>query len=289
MKTAMCLLLYTLDPNESTIPIADRLLAMGFDGLEWPVFGMDEAAAKCIAAYNEKNKLPAAAITAFGPEINPLAESTSERDASLEAFKVRIERAGMLGADILVGPLMQSLGSFTGAGPTADEWKRSVSFLQTAGDYAQKAGITLGLEPVNRFEIFLCNTAQAVSKLVDDIGHPNVQAMFDSFHANIEEKNLRTAVNTVGKRLQHIHISENDRGVPGSSRCIQWEDLFDGMMDINFDGWLSIESFTNAMPELAAATRIWRPMFEQADDVPSQGIKFMMQQWEAAKKRATSR
>jgi D-psicose/D-tagatose/L-ribulose 3-epimerase len=275
MKIGMNLLLYTTQPDESTFPIAEHLQEMGFEGLEWPILGTDMATAEKIRKFNEGTGLGATTVYVFGPGASPISAQESERKAAADQLKNRIDVCAALGSELLCGPITQTLGHFTGQGPTANEWSRCVSFFKSTGDYAADKGVTLVIEYLNRFEIYFVNTAKDVRRLCDDVNHPNVKTMVDSFHANIEEKNLYDAVMVVQPHLAHIHVSENDRGVPGSSKSIQWEDFFRGIKDSGFDGWLMIESFGTALPDLAAAAKIWRPLFDNADDVGRQGLAFI--------------
>lgn len=275
MKIGMNLLLYTTDPDESIFPTVEKLKGMGYDGMEWPILGTDRKTAEKIRAFNEKHKMPSSAVYAFGPGTNPISMEASERAAALTTIKDRIEVCAALGSPLLCGPIVQTLGHFTGVGPTQQEWKYCVEYLKQAGDHAAKNNVTLVVEYLNRFEIYLLNTAVDAARMCDDVNHPNVKTMVDSFHGNIEEKSLYDAVLAAKRHLKHIHVSENDRGVPGSSKSIQWDDYFRGIKDAGYDGWLMIESFGTALPALAAAAKIWRPLFKDADEVGREGIAFI--------------
>lgn len=275
MKIGMNLLLYTTQPDETTFPVAAKLKEMGFDGLEWPILGTDLRMAEKIRDFNDKTGLGATTVFVFGPGHNPISADASERRAAAERLKDRIDVCAALGSQILCGPIVQPLGQFTGSGPTSEEWSRCVDFFRSAGDYAAKKDVTLVIEYLNRFEIYFLNTAKDACRLCDAVNHPSVKTMIDSFHANIEEKNLRDAVLAVKPHLVHIHVSENDRGIPGSGKNVQWEDFFAGVKQCGYDGWLMIESFGQALPDLAAAAKIWRPLFENPDDVGRQGLAFI--------------
>ena len=276
MKLGMNLLLFTTQPDESTFPIAEKLKGMGFDGLEWPVLGTDHATAEKIRGFNERHGLGATTVFVFGDEDhNPIGPKESQRKAALDLIKDRIDVTATLGGEMLCGPIVQPLGHFTGQGPTREEWSHCVDFLKAAGDHAADKDVTLIVEYLNRFEIYFLNTAADAVRLCDDVDHPNVKTMVDSFHANIEEKNLYDAVMTAKPRLGHIHISENDRGVPGSGQNVRWDDFFRGIKDSGYDGWLTIESFGQALPDLAAAAKIWRQLFDSPDDVCRDGLAFI--------------
>src|SRR5205823_4429608 len=153
--------------------------------------------------------------------------------------------------------------------------------LQQAAETASQARVTLALEYLNRFEVYFLNTAADARRLVDAIGHPAVRAMYDSFHANIEERSIPAAVQSLGDRLTHVHISENHRGTPGTG-LVQWEETFSALKASGYDGWLTIEAFGRALPDLAAATCIWRDLFDSEEGVARDGLRFIRERWGAA-------
>jgi D-psicose/D-tagatose/L-ribulose 3-epimerase len=146
-------------------------------------------------------------------------------------------------------------------------------------EHAGQVGVRLGVECLNRFECYLLNCHADSTKFVRDVDHEMCGMMFDTFHANIEEKDVAAAIRAGGDKLFHIHISENDRSTPGRGN-IRWQDVFDTISGIGYDGWLMIEAFGLALPELAAATRIWRKMFDDEMDLAKEGLGFMRQQVE---------
>lgn len=275
MKIGMNLLLYSTAPDETIFPVAEKLKGMGYDGLEWPLFEADKKMAEKIRSFNEKIGLDATTICVLGEGSNPVSDDKGERDAALTALRERIETSEVLGSKLLCGPVVQTLGHFTGKGPTPTEWSRCADFLKAAGDIAGKHGVTLVIEYLNRFEIYMLNTAADANRMCDDVNHPNVKMMVDSFHGNIEEHNLYEAVMAGKSHLAHVHVSENDRGIPGRNQSIQWDDFFRGLKDSGYDGWLTIEAFSQFLPDLAAAAKIWRRIFDDPDDVCRDGIAFI--------------
>jgi D-psicose/D-tagatose/L-ribulose 3-epimerase len=145
--------------------------------------------------------------------------------------------------------------------------------LQQAGDHAAQAGITLALEALNRFECYLCNTMVQLKHLVDKASHPNVKAMYDTHHANIEEKKANEALNTIGPVLAHVHISENDRGTPGDGH-VHWDETFATLAEINYNGWLTIEAFSRNDPDFANAINVWRE-YSSPWDMAINGLSFI--------------
>jgi D-psicose/D-tagatose/L-ribulose 3-epimerase len=135
----------------------------------------------------------------------------------------------------------------------------------------------LAEEVVNRFELYHVNTLDQGIRLVDEVDHPNCRIHLDTFHAHIEEKNTAAAIRRAGKRIAHVHVSENDRGVPGTG-SVTWDANFDALRDVGYDGWLTVEAFGNFLPNLAAATKIWRPLFDSEEQLAAAAHAFMKQQ-----------
>ena len=151
--------------------------------------------------------------------------------------------------------------------------------MRASAEYAAEAGITLVFEFLNRFEIYLLNCAEDTARFVRDIDHPSVGVHYDTFHANIEEKDVRKAITGAAREIRHVHISENDRGTPGQGQ-VRWAETFDALKEIDYDGWMVIESFGQALPGIAAATKIWRRMFESEEQVARDGLAFIRSEWE---------
>ena len=136
-------------------------------------------------------------------------------------MKATLECCQALGAKTLCGPYHSAIGEFSGAGPTADEWKWGVDIDAANAENAAQCGVMLGVEYLNRFECYLLNSAADTVRFVRDVDHPNCRMMYDTFHANIEEKNIAQAIRTAAPYTVHVHISENDRGTPGQGH-VDW-------------------------------------------------------------------
>lgn len=184
-----------------------------------------------------------------------------------------------LGSPLVCGPMYQTIGLFTGDGPTDVEKQRATALLKEAAPIAQAAGVKLAVEPLNRFECYMVNTLAAGRELVEAVGAQNVGILFDTFHANMEEKKPIESILKDGCVINHFHCSSNDRGIPGEGH-VDWESTFRALHQIGYQGDLVIEAFGRALPGLAAATRIWRDMFEDAKHVAERGIPFIRDMWQ---------
>jgi D-psicose/D-tagatose/L-ribulose 3-epimerase len=153
-----------------------------------------------------------------------------------------------------------------------------VECLRAAAEHAATHDVTLAIEYLNRFEMYLVNCAQDAAALVREVDHPNCRLMYDTFHAHIEEKDPRAALHDCRDVLVHVHASENDRGTPGAGQ-VAWDTTFTALKEIGYDGWIVIEAFGDALPDLAAATKIWRRMFESEEQLARDGAAFIRDRW----------
>src|SRR5207247_9200705 len=151
--------------------------------------------------------------------------------------------------------------------------------LARGGRGRQKVRVTLAAEYLNRFEIYLLNCSADAARMVKDVNHANFRMMYDTFHANIEEKDITEALSGCAEVMIHVHISENDRSTPGKG-AVNWKETFAALKKIQYRGSLTIEAFGPALPELAAATKIWRRMFDDEEQLAKDGLAFMKRQWE---------
>lgn len=273
MKIGMCLFLWTTRVTKDHEAILRDLKATGFDGVEVPIFEGTPDDYRRTADLLDEIGLERTAVSAMGdPANNLIGTDAATRSAGVAYVRWAIDCAAALGAKTLCGPLHSTLGHFSGTGPTAEEFARSVESQRAIGDHAATRGVTVALEALNRFECYLLNTMDGLTAHLDQIGHPNVRAMYDTFHANIEEADPVGAFTRNLRTIAHVHISENDRGVPGRGN-IPWAETFAAIRASGYDGWLTIEAFGRALPDLAAATKIWRDLAESPQAVYRDGYR----------------
>ena len=282
MKLGFNLLLWTSHVTDEHWPIIEKLQQTGYDGIEVPMFEGD------VSHYEKLGKrLAAAGIKSTGIGVMPgggknaISPDKAERHAALKHLEWLIDCTAAIGGDIAAGPFHQPLGEFSGAGPTADEIARCVEVHKAAAQYAKKQGITLAVEPLNRFECYFINTAGQAAELVKQVAEPNYGYLYDTFHFNIEEDSIPSVIPATIKQISHVHISENNRGVPGAGH-IAFQPVFDALKAGGYDGWMTVEAFGAALPSLAAATKIWRPLFKRYEDVYVGGYAMMREGWNSA-------
>lgn len=282
MKLGFNLLLWTGHVTAEHEPIMKALKKTGYDGIEIPLFEGDVDHYKRLGEIIARNGLEVTTVSVLGAGHNPLSPDKAQQKAALERAKWAIDCTAALGAPILAGPMHSEIGFFSGGPATAAEHKRGVAFHKRAGDHAAKRNVRFAVEALNRFECYFLNTMQQLSDHLDEVDHPHVKAMYDTFHCNIEEKDPVAAIKTIRKHMIHVHISENDRGTPGKGH-VPWDATYRALRAAKYDGWLTIEAFGRAIPALAAATRVWRDFFPSKEEVYRYGYRNMKNGWAKAK------
>lgn len=274
MKYGMNLLLWTSDVTEEYFPVLESLKAMGYDGVELPVFDMDLAKFQKVGAKLDALGLARTAVTVCTDAENPISPDAAVREAGLARLKKAVDMVAAAGGTHLCGPIHSALGSFSGSGPTADEWSRGKEILARAADYAKSQNVTLVVEYLNRFECYFLTCAADAARFCREVNHTHLKTMYDTFHANIEEKNLAAAMQSAFDQVVHVHISENDRSTPGEGH-VDWETTFQMLKQLRYDGWLMVEAFGLSLPALAAATKIWRRMYPSEEYLAQHALAFM--------------
>jgi D-psicose/D-tagatose/L-ribulose 3-epimerase len=279
MKLGFNLLLWTTHVVDEHVPLFDRLKATGYDGVEIPLFEGEVGHYQRFGQIIKDAGLAASAVTVLPAGKSAIAAEAAERALALDHLKWAIDCAAALGANVLCGPFHQPLGQFSGLGATEAEKSRCVEVHKPAAQYAAKSGIELSVEPLNRFECYFLNTARDAQALVNRVDEPNYGYLYDTFHFNIEEKSLPEAIRVTASAINHVHISENDRGIPGTGH-VDFAAVFDALKQSKYDGWLTVEAFGQALPDLAAATKIWRPLFASPEDVCQGAFRLMREGWD---------
>lgn len=270
MKYYMNLLLWGTDVDESLFPVLKKIKEIGFDGVEVPIFNTFPEHWYAWRKKLDELGLERVCDTFCGAETNLISPIAEVREAGLIFLKECVDCAVILGSDKLMGPFHSALGIFTGKPANLQEWTWAVEAIQELSEYADTMGITIGLEYLNRFELYLTSCIDELIRFVDDVNRPNCKIMFDTFHANIEEKNVGEAIRKAGDRITLIQLSENDRSTPGKGN-VDWTSAFQAIKDIDYQGVLSIEAFSPKLP----AANIWRKMFESEEQLMREGLEFI--------------
>jgi D-psicose/D-tagatose/L-ribulose 3-epimerase len=276
------MLLWTTSVGEEHKALLADIKKTGYDGVEIPVFDGSPDDFAAIGRMLDSLGLGRTAISVVPSlEKNPLSEDAATRQAAVDYLKWCVDCTAALGADAIGGPLHQTLGHFSGAGTTEKEFDRAREVHAKIGDYAQANGVTIALEAINRFESYFANTMDDLCAYTTSLNHPAIKTMYDTFHANLEEQDPVAAFTRNAAQVVHVHISENDRGVPGRGH-IPWAETFRAIKASGYDRWLTIEAFGRGLPELAAATRVWRDFAESPEAYYRDGYRCIREGWDAA-------
>jgi D-psicose/D-tagatose/L-ribulose 3-epimerase len=274
-KIGFNVLAWSAGMSDDLFPILDRLKQIGYDGVEFFVGAPDEAAYTRVGNRCRELGLEVTTVTVVSPDANPINESAAIRAKGLERIKWAIDRSYELGSQVLCGPFHSAHAYFEAHPALDEEYARAAEILHASGQHAAQANIILAPEALNRFECYLCNTMEQLARLIKMTDHPQVRAMFDTHHANIEEKKYGTALTTIAPFLSHVHISENDRGTPGDGH-VPWDDAFAGLAAVGYKGWLTIEAFSRNDPDFANAINVWRE-YNDPWHIAENGLNFIKQ------------
>jgi D-psicose/D-tagatose/L-ribulose 3-epimerase len=274
MKFGMNLLLWTGELNDAMLPVLEQLKKIGYDGVEVPIFANEAATYRPWAKRLDDLGFARTAVTIRTEPDNPISPDAKVRAAGVEQTKRTLDCCHAMGATSLCGPFHSAIGLFSGKGPTQDEWKWGVDSMRQVAEHAKQAGVMLACEYLNRFETYFLTCAADMVKFVKAVDHPNCRMMYDTFHANIEEKGIADAIRTAAPYTVHVHISENDRSTPGQGH-VAWKETFDTLHEVGYDGWMVVEAFGLALPEISAATKIWRRMYQSEEQLATDALKFM--------------
>lgn len=274
MKYGVNTMVWTTRVGNAERSLFSRIKEWGFDGVELFLSPQEPADIPAVRRILDELHLERTTCSVIPKDANLVSDHVEVRTLGTEFLKKCVERTAELGAQLICGPLYAGLGVMTGRRRTQDEWKWAAESLASAARRGQELGVSLCIEPLNRFETYFLNTLRDAADLIHFIGEPNVRIHFDTFHANIEERNLSGSILAVGKDLGHVHVSENDRGIPGTGH-VDWRGTFSALKQSGYEGWMTIESFAQPEPELAAAAAIWRDLAPSGDELARQGLAFI--------------
>ena len=262
--------------DKDAVGLVAKAAAMGFEAFTMPIEEPDLIDVAAMRAALSEHPLRLYVSGAYGPTRDLTHDDPKYRQESLDYIKRALVICEQLGASTLVGPAYSAVGKRRKipAGQRQREWDLAVQGLKTAGSMAADHGVILAIEPLNRFETDLVNTADQVKQLIRDIDLPSVRIHLDTFHMNIEEQSVYDAIVLAGDDLVYVDTSESDRGTPGKGQ-VHWEDVARGLRDIGYSGDCIIESFTSECEAIADAAAIWRPLAPSQDALASDGCRFL--------------
>lgn len=193
---------------------------------------------------------------------------------ALELITKAIDKVGEMNGDFLGGVLHSAIGTFTGKPCTADERLIVGQVFSELAAYAKKQNVSLGIEPINRYESYVFTAAHEVLQMIDELDTNTIGLHLDTFHMNIEERNFYDPIIAAGNRLKHVHITESDRGMTGEGN-VHWDDFFNALAEINYQGPLVLENFSSEITALVGPTSLWRPSKYNSEELAKGSLLFM--------------
>jgi D-psicose/D-tagatose/L-ribulose 3-epimerase len=282
MKLGINLLCLTDFVTEAHLPTIRRLAELGYDGVEVPVLSGDPSHYAWLAAQLDELRIRRCCTAIVpSPDADPLSSDPEIRARGLKHLDWALDCAIALRAESLGGPLHAPIGHFTGSGPTESELSYGAEAHRALATRAEANGIYVSLEPLNRFETYFLNTTAQCRAYAERVGHKSFRIMYDTFHANIEDGDQVKAVETIAPHIGVVHISENDRGIPGRGH-IDFRSIMRAIRRSGYDGWVTLEAFGAGLPAIAAATRVWRPLFPDYETLFAESATFIRKTWAEA-------
>lgn len=262
--------------TEAVRDLAPKVKAMGFDILELAVESPDLIDVEAVRGILKENELEAIVCGAFGPDRNLCSADPAIRENARKYTLWLIEAAAVLGSPTVCGPMYSAVGKEHLDDPDErqKEWQRAVAGIRELAEVAQEKGVKLALEPLNRFETDMINVVSQGLKFIAETGMDNVGFHLDTFHMHLEEKDSAVAIRNAASKIFHFHACENDRGVPGTGQ-VRWIEIATALKDVDYQGPVVIESFTNQVKEIARAVCIWREIAPGQDAIAGQGLAFL--------------
>lgn len=277
MKFGAHTFLWTKHFDETHVGILGWLKDQGFDGVEIARYQLENFPTAVVRKELQRLDLRCTLCCGLTGELSLISPDQAVREKAISFITRAIQLATEIGAEKISGPLCSPIGYFTGHRRTQEEWQHAINGLRKIESVLAEHGLTMAIEPLNRYQTYFLNTALDVVALCKEAGTSRIGLLFDVFHANIEDRDLPGVILSAGPYLQHVHLCENDRGTPGTGH-LPWADLFAALNRIGYDQWLVIESFNFQDEEISAMTRTWRDLAPTPESIASEGLKFLKRQ-----------
>lgn len=242
------------------------------DFIEIPLMVLETFDAAAIKERLQKVGLGAVTSTVLLGDTDITSDDADIRAKGVEYLKACVKATSDIGADNFSGVVYSQFVKPAIRRPTEQAWKHSADCLRETAHFAKEVGVTIGIEPVNRYETYLINTCDQALKLKEMIGEDNIKIHLDTYHMNIEEKSYYDATVKAGKDLIHYHLCENDRGIPGTG-LVNWDEIFKALAEIDYQHNAALESFVDATDNMN--TWVWRQLAPDGDTLLRQGVEFI--------------
>lgn len=279
MRLGINTFLFTSPFTSQSTKLFPRFKKWGFQSVEIPVEDPVHIDPARVKRDLDRHGLVCGSVCAcMGPD-RDLRGTPKAQKTGLTYLMKLVDQAVVLGAKSVVGPVYSAVGRADAVPPAEykQQWKTVVKHLKTLCEYAEKRGVQICLEPLNRFETDFINTCDQALKMIKAVGSPALKLHLDTFHMNIEEKCQGEAIRKAGRLLGHFHACGSDRGTPGNDH-IRWDCIAAALKKTGYDGDVVIESFTTDVKVIAKAAAIWRRIEPTRDEIAVKGLKFLRRQ-----------
>jgi D-psicose/D-tagatose/L-ribulose 3-epimerase len=274
MKIGVSAFAWTRQFEPKHLNLIPRLREHGLDAFELPMFDPSDLAVADVRRAFERSGLECTVCAILPDGINPISPEPSVREKSFAHLVQCVETAAAMGSHLICGPLYAPIGYLPGRRRNQSEWEWAVECFQRLGEALEANQVTLAIEPVNRSETFFLNTGSEAKTLCEAVHHPRIGVTVDTFHANIEEKCIPAAVQFLGPRLKHLHVSENDRGLLGTGH-VDFSGVMMALRQIDYDGLLMIEGFGYSPDEPGSLGALWGDLTVTPEDMAFKGARFL--------------
>ena len=274
MKLGIHAYAWTSQWTDKSLGLIGRAKKLGLDFIEIPLMDFETISPFKIKNRLDKEGMLVCTSTALNESQDITGDNAVTRRRGIEYLKDCVKTTARMGGRNFSGVIYSSIGKRCDERPRRKDWDRSADGLREVAKVAEDFGITLGIEPVNRYETYLINTCSQALKLQKMIGRPNVKIHLDTYHMNIEEKDFYKATMLAKDNLCHFHLCENDRGVPGTG-LVDWDGIFKALAEQKYDGFAALESFVDVAPGMASATCVWRDLAPSGNVLVKEGVKFI--------------
>ncbi len=275
MRFGIHQMLFVENFTENELPLLDKVKELGFDGIEFVLFEPDSFPADAVRQQCQSIGLGINTAIGLSPAHNLISPNPEVRRRGIEFMKRLIEISQQIAAENLTGVNYAGWGYLTGRGRTQQEWDWGVEAFREICKFAREnSDVRLCTEVVNRFESHFINIASDAVRFLNEVNEPNALVHLDTFHMIREEDNIAEAVRICGNKLGYVHACESQRGIPGSG-LVPWEDFLGALKSVGYDGWITIESFTTELENVAGLCCIWRKLAESPEQLATQGLAFL--------------
>jgi D-psicose/D-tagatose/L-ribulose 3-epimerase len=278
---------WTSSWSNDDLALVEHVKELGFDAIEIPLMELERVDPDAIRERVEAAGLDVVTSVVVDEATDPTSESPDVRRAGREFLERCVDATAAMGATSFSGVIYAAHGRRLDRRPERSDWERSAEVLRDVARYAAEWDVTLGIEPVNRYETFLVNTAEQGRRLRELIGEPNVGVHLDAYHMNLEEDDFYEPTRATLPCLVHYHLSESHRGIPGRG-TVDWEAIMGALVEGGYEGYVGLESFIDVSDAMREATCVWRDMAPSSDALVGEGLRYLRGLEERARSRTSS-